>query len=68
MLLCSSPPPPPPTPHLYPQRLTVAELQLRPLPVFHSKYLPRERAETHAQVRARNRKLKNRSSRGDRGH
>ena len=51
-----------------PQRLTVTELALRPLNVLHSKYLPKERAATHAQVHARNNKLKNRTSRGHAGH
>ena len=46
----------------------MTDLGLRPLPVFHSKYLPKVRAETHAQVNERNRKLKNRTSKGHLGH
>ncbi len=49
-------------------RLVVAELALRPIPVFGSRHTPKVRAETHKKINERNHRLKNRSSRGDRGH
>ena len=49
-------------------RLVVRELGLRPLALFHSKHLPQPHGEGHREVNARNRKLKNRKSRGHKGH
>jgi small subunit ribosomal protein S15 len=49
-------------------RLVARELALRPLPVFNSKHTPKVRAATHGQIIARNARIKNRSSRGDKGH
>ena len=49
-------------------RLAVRELSLRPIPIFHSPYLPKRRVESHRSVNARNKKLKNRVSRGYAGH
>lgn len=49
-------------------RLVVRELSLRPLPVLQSKYLPKEREMSHKQVNERNRRLKNKKSRGHKGH
>ena len=49
-------------------RLVARELALRPIPVFNSKHTPKVRASTHGQIIARNARIKNRSSRGDKGH
>ena len=49
-------------------RLVARELGLRPIPVFNSKHTPKVRAATHGQIIARNARIKNRSSRGDKGH
>ncbi len=49
-------------------RLMVNELALRPVPVIGSKHVPKVRVESHKQIIERNKRLKNRTSRGDRGH
>ena len=49
-------------------RLVSRELALRPIPVFNSKHQPKVRAATHGQIIARNARIKNRSSRGEKGH
>lgn len=49
-------------------RLMVSELALRPVPVIGSKHVPKVRVESHKQILERNKRLKNRTSRGDRGH
>lgn len=49
-------------------RLMVTELGLRPLNLVNSRHLPKVRAETHKQVKERHARLKNRVSRGHRGH
>jgi small subunit ribosomal protein S15 len=49
-------------------RLVIRELNLRPLPVFQSKFLTTHRTETHKQINDRNKRLKNRVSRGAKGH
>ena len=49
-------------------RVMVDALALRPLPVFTSRHPPKVRAESHKTINARNARLKNRSSRGHRGH
>ena len=49
-------------------RVMLNELNLRSIPVFGSKHTPKERIETHQQINERNKRLKNRKSRGDRGH
>jgi len=49
-------------------RATLRELGLRPVPVVPARHPPKARAETHAQINARNARLKRRAGRGDRGH
>lgn len=49
-------------------RLCVRELGLRPVPLVYSRHLPKEREETHKEVKTRHARLKNRVSRGSRGH
>jgi hypothetical protein len=49
-------------------RLMIRELNLRPLPLFNSRHLPKVREETHKQVKERHARLKNRVSRGHKGH
>lgn len=49
-------------------RVAVSELGLRPIALFHSRHLPKVRTETHKQVNERNLRLKNRKSRGYKGH
>lgn len=49
-------------------RLVVNQLNLRPIPVFNSKHTPKMRKESHKQINARNARMKNRKSRGDKGH
>jgi hypothetical protein len=49
-------------------RLVVRELALRPVPLLYGRHLPQERSETHKEVKARHGRLKNRVSRGNRGH
>jgi ribosomal protein S15 len=49
-------------------RVMVGQLGLRPIPVIGSRHLPKTRTETHKQIIERNSRLKNRTSRGDRGH
>ena len=49
-------------------RLCVRELSLRPVPLVYSRHLPKVRDETHKEVKSRHGRLKNRVSRGSRGH
>ena len=49
-------------------RVSVAELGLRPVPLVYDRHLPKQRTETHRQINERNRRLKNRVSRGHKGH
>lgn len=49
-------------------RLMVRELSLRPVPLVNSRHLPKVRLETHKEVKARHARLKNRLSRGHKGH
>lgn len=49
-------------------RVAVAELGLRPVPLVYDRHLPKQRVETHVQINERNRRLKNRVSRGHKGH
>ena len=49
-------------------RVVVQELGLRPVPLVYDRHLPKQRTETHAQINERNRRLKNRVSRGAKGH
>lgn len=49
-------------------RLVLGELGLRPVPLKGPRHPPKVRAETHKQINERNKRLKKRTSRGDRGH
>jgi small subunit ribosomal protein S15 len=49
-------------------RVAVKELGLRPVPLVYSRHLPKVRLQTHKQINERNRHLKNRVSRGHKGH
>ena len=49
-------------------RVSVQELGLRPVPLVYDRHLPKQRTETHLQINERNRRLKNRVSRGHKGH
>lgn len=49
-------------------RVAVKELSLRPVPLVYDRHLPKLRVETHVQINERNRRLKNRVSRGHKGH
>lgn len=49
-------------------RVMLTELNLRTIPIFGSKHIAKDRLETHQQINDRNKRLKNRKSRGNRGH
>lgn len=49
-------------------RVAVRELGLRPVPLVYSRHLPKVRLESHKEIHERNRRLKNRVSRGYKGH
>lgn len=49
-------------------RLVIKEFGLRPIPIFGSKHALKTRTRTHKQINERNKRLKNRNSRGGKGH
>ena len=49
-------------------RSSVLDLGLRPIPIVASKHLPKVRAESHAKINERNKRMKRRSGRGHLGH
>lgn len=49
-------------------RLVIKEFGLRPIPVFGNKHTLKTRTRTHKQINERNKRLKNRNSRGSKGH
>jgi len=49
-------------------RVVTKELNIRPIPVLNPQHQPKQRSETHADIIARNARLKNRTGRGSLGH
>ncbi len=49
-------------------RVLLSPLGIRPLPLIGSRHPPKVRKESHKQINAKNKRLKNRTSRGDKGH
>lgn len=49
-------------------RVCIRELEMRPTPMFYSKYPPRRPRQTHQAIAEKRKRLKNRKSRGYKGH